>query len=224
MDESDFPNREAYVQARLTYLKNKLKDMSGFGCFDATDLDPEMELAFLEQVAAIEAEPTTTYAHQLIGRGICLPPPEDLEEDHLSEKLWEIIHGLAGLRVFLENTGHLNDRELYKQLWKEDLNEFTWDMSHCTNGAMHLDIIGLGENGGSRCLSFGNYLSIGINFLKENILKLCLVGFMVHTGFGCIYPEGAAAGANVDKTVAANDAVGKFLRQALRHFSFTVVE
>src|SRR6056297_1352448 len=93
-----------------------------------------------------------------------------------------------------------------------------------TDITMHLDIIGLGENGGSRCLSFGNYLSIGINFLKENILKLCLVGFMVHTGFGCIYPEGAAAGANVDKTVAANDAVGKFLRQALRHFSFTVVE
>jgi len=150
MDESDFPNREAYVQARLTYLKNKLKDMSGFGCFDATDLDPEMELAFLEQVAAIEAEPTTTYAHQLIGRGICLPPPEDLEEDHLSEKLWEIIHGLAGLRVFLENTGHLNDRELYKQLWKEDLNEFTWDMSHCTNGAMHLDIIGSGSEEDTR--------------------------------------------------------------------------
>jgi hypothetical protein len=150
MDESDFPNREAYVRARLTYLKNKLKDMGAFGGFDCPDLDPEMELAFLEQVAAIEAEPTTTYAHQLIGRGICLPPPDDMEEDLLSEKLWEIIHGLAGLRVFLENTGHLNDRELYEQLWKEDLNEFTWDMSHCTNGAMHLDIIGSGSEDDTR--------------------------------------------------------------------------
>lgn len=155
MDESDFPSREDYVRARLKYLKHKLKEMGELGGFEAPDLDPEMELAFLEQVVAIEAEPTTTYAHQLIGRGISLPPPDDLEEDALSQKLWEIIHGLAGLRVFLENTGHLTDRELYTQLWTEDLNEFTWDMSHCTNGAMHLDIIGSGSEHDTRIwLSF----------------------------------------------------------------------
>lgn len=155
MDESDFPSRDAYVKARLKYLKHKLKELGEFGGFEAPDLDPEMELAFLEQVVAIEAEPTITYAHQLIGRGIALPPPDEMEDEVLSQKLWEIIHGLAGLRVFLENTGHLTDRELYTQLWTEDLNEFTWDMSHCTNGAMHLDLIGSGSERDTRVwLSF----------------------------------------------------------------------
>lgn len=145
MDESDFPSREAYVQARLAYLKKRLKEMGDMAGFQPPGLEPEMELAFLEQVYAIEAEPCVTYAHQLIERGIELPMPEDLSDDALKNKLWEVIHGLSTLRVFLENTSHLTDRQLYTQLWEEALNEFTWDMSHCTNGAMHLDLLGSGS-------------------------------------------------------------------------------
>jgi hypothetical protein len=155
MDETDYPTREAYVQARLTYLRNRLHEMGELACFEHADLEPEIELAFLEKIFAIEAEPTVTYAHQLISRGIPLPAPDSLSDSHLSEKLWQIIHALAGLRVFLENTGHLSDRELYTQLWTDDLNEFTWDMSHCTNGAMHLDLLGSGSEDDTRLwLSF----------------------------------------------------------------------
>ncbi len=145
MDESDYPSRESYVLARLRFLKHKLHQMGGYSGLSSPDPDPERELAFLEQVVAIDADPSTTYAHQLIGRGISLPPPQDLTDEELQTKLLEIIHALAGLRVFLENTGHLTDRELYQQLWEEDLNEFTWDMSQCTNGAIHLDVIGSGS-------------------------------------------------------------------------------
>jgi len=146
MDESDFPSRESYVQARLAFLKKRLADL-GEDCFNPyTDLDPEMELAFLEQVYAIEAEPCVTYAHQLIARGIELPIPDELDDETLTRKLWEVIDGLAGLRVFLENTSHLTDRQLYGKLWADALNEFTWDMSHCTNGAMHLDLLGSGSD------------------------------------------------------------------------------
>lgn len=145
MHESDFSDRDAYVRARLAYLKKRLGDMGELCAFQAPGLDPEMELAFLEQVYAIEAEPCVTYAHQLIERGIQLPAPDTLSDPALEKKLWQVIHGLAGLRVFLENTDHLTDRELYTQLWEEALNEFTWDMSHCTNGAMHLDLIGTGS-------------------------------------------------------------------------------
>jgi hypothetical protein len=151
MDESDFPNREAYVEARLRHLRHRLQEMgecTGFA--SAHPLDPELELAFLEQVMAIEAEPTITYAHQLIGRGIELPPPDDIPDERISHKLWEVIHGLAGLRVFLENTGHLDDRELYAELWNDALNEFTWDMSGCTNGAIHLDLLGSGSEEDTR--------------------------------------------------------------------------
>lgn len=145
MNESDFPSREAYVQARLAYLRKRLEDLGESGFYQSPGLDPEMELAFLEQVYAIEAEPCVTYAHQLIAKGVELPPPDAMDDETLHQKLWEVIRALADLRVFLENTGHLKDRELYQHLWCDALNEFTWDMSHCSNGAMHLDLLGSGS-------------------------------------------------------------------------------
>jgi len=146
MHESDFPSREAYVEARLQHLKHRLREMGICECSEHSALsDPELQLAFLEQVLAIEAEPCTTYAHQLISRGIQLPPPEDIPEDRVVDKLQQIIDALSGLRVFLTNTGHLSDLQLYKELWSEALNEFTWDMSGCTNGGMHLDLLGSGS-------------------------------------------------------------------------------
>lgn len=150
MEESDYPSREAYVQARLAFLKKRLQEMGEEMICENKAIDPELELAFLEQVYAIEAEPCVTYAHQLIALGISLPMPDSLDDQELHSKLWEVIHGLARLRVFLENTGHLRDRELYEQLWSDALNEFTWDMSHCCNGAMHLDLLGSGSEEDSR--------------------------------------------------------------------------
>jgi len=147
MNESDFPTRQAYITARIAYIERRLSAMGGTSHIPKGEQYPDLEtkLAFLEQVLAIESEPTVTYAHQLISRGILLPAPETLEEEELHEKLWDVIFGLAGLRVFLENTGHLNDRDLYIKLWSDCLNEFTWDMSHCTNGAVHVDLIGTGS-------------------------------------------------------------------------------
>jgi hypothetical protein len=150
MDQSDFPSREAYVAARIAWLTRRLGQMGEQGHEISPDLDPEMHLAFLEQVYAIESEPCVTYAHQLIARGVSLPHPESLDEEALALKLRELIDGLAGLRVFLENTGHLDDRALYEKLWTDCLNEFTWDMSQCTNGAMHLDLIGSGSEEDTR--------------------------------------------------------------------------
>lgn len=150
MDESDYPSREAYVEARIAYLMRRLNQMGEQSHGFDPGVDPEMQLAFLEQVYAIESEPCVTYAHQLISRGIPLPDPDSLNDKQLSGKLWEVIDGLAGLRVFLENTGHLTDRDLYRKLWEDCLNEFTWDMSHCTNGAMHLDLIGTGSEEDTR--------------------------------------------------------------------------
>lgn len=150
MNESDFPSREAYVEARLAFLRKRLHDLGESAYYQSPGMDAELELVFLEQVYAIEAEPCVTYSHQLIAKGVELPIPDDLDDELLHVKLWEVIHALAELRVFLENTGHLNDRELYQHLWSDALNEFTWDMSHCSNGAMHLDLLGSGSEEDTR--------------------------------------------------------------------------
>ncbi len=145
MKESDFNSREEFVQARLKFLKEKLAELGELFQHTDPETDPEEELAFLEHIYVLESQPTITHAHQLIENGVCLPSPNDLSEAQLHDKLWEVIDKLAELRVFLENTNHLNDRSLYEQLWTETLNEFTWDMSHSLNGALHIDMCGSGS-------------------------------------------------------------------------------
>ena len=63
--------------------------------------------------------PTTTYFEQLRAAGIELPEPDGIDEAGIRRKLWEVIAGLAKLRVFLDRTNHLTDRELYSKLWHE---------------------------------------------------------------------------------------------------------
>jgi hypothetical protein len=141
MNESDYPSREAYVEARLAYLKQKLEAMGGFVGETSEDIDPEEELSFLEHIWSMEQGPSVTHAHQLIGIGVSLPPPDDLDDEALHKKLWEVINGLATLRVFLEQTNHLSDREMYSHLWTDALNEFTYDMSGAKDGASHLPLL-----------------------------------------------------------------------------------
>lgn len=69
--------------------------------------------------------PTTTYFEQLREAGIQLPEPDSVSDTDIRTTLWEVIAGLEKLRVFLERTNHLGDRELYARLWQEALREET---------------------------------------------------------------------------------------------------
>lgn len=150
MKESDFNSRAEYVKARIAFLRDKLQDLDDIIDFCSDETDPEEQLAFLEHIYVMESKPSVTHAHQLIAAGVSLPPPDDLTDSELHDKLWEIIHKLAELRVFLDNTNHLTDRELYHRLWTDTLNEFTWDMSNALNGAMHIDMCGSGSEEDTR--------------------------------------------------------------------------
>jgi len=67
-----------------------------------------------------------------------------MNERQLAEKLWEVIHGLARIRVFLSATDHLSDRELYTTLWRDVLREEKPLLPDDRDSAWHVDLIGSG--------------------------------------------------------------------------------
>ena len=73
-------------------------------------------IQFWRNVVAFETAGSTDLTKELKAIGVELPEPDDLDASALHKALWSIIEGLARLRVFLDQTDHLSDRELYTQL------------------------------------------------------------------------------------------------------------
>ncbi|MFM1936696.1 MAG: hypothetical protein RI990_1655 [Planctomycetota bacterium] len=62
----------------------------------------------------------------LLAHAIIPLPPQDLADDKdLHDELWTVIEGLAESGVFLLNTEHLTDRDLYARLYYRILDEPT---------------------------------------------------------------------------------------------------
>jgi len=78
---------------------------------------------FWERVVAYEKAPLRSFFAQLQEAGVALPPPDSLDDAQLKGKLWQVIHKLAELCIFLSHTDHLSDRELYVKLWDDTLRE-----------------------------------------------------------------------------------------------------
>jgi hypothetical protein len=76
---------------------------------------------FVKKMELFENGPTTTNFAQLIAHGIQLPDPDSISDADIGAKLWEVIAGLSRLRVYLDQTDHLNDRDLYATLWRDVL-------------------------------------------------------------------------------------------------------
>jgi hypothetical protein len=93
----------------------------------------------------IEPESWTPPFDTLVAMGIELPPPDDLPDGQLSAKLWEVIEALAFLGAYLEHTDHLSDRELYSQLWSEELREASLFLPNDPDSAWHIDFVGSGS-------------------------------------------------------------------------------
>lgn len=75
---------------------------------------------FLERMRAYEDEDSApTLLASLEQHGVKVPPPDELAEEELESRLWDVINGLALLGVYLDQTDHLSDAELYRKLWDE---------------------------------------------------------------------------------------------------------
>ena len=125
-------------------LKRRAEELSG-GQMEVSSLDDcsaEVEEAFWKHVVDYEEAPWTTHFQQLENAGVSLPAPDPLKDEELTAKLWEIIRKLALLRVFIEQTDHLSDRELYTHLWTDSLREETKALPLAANSAYHIQLLG----------------------------------------------------------------------------------
>jgi hypothetical protein len=94
--------------------------------------DADAYSEYERKMRLFEEGPTTTNFEQLLTRGIELPEPDSIPDEQINVKLWEVINALAEIRVFLDYTDHLSDRELYSRLWHRVLRVDTraaWNRS-----------------------------------------------------------------------------------------------
>jgi hypothetical protein len=84
-------------------------------------LDHEAYREFERKMELFENGPTTTIFEQLSARGIHVRPPQTVSDAEIKTRLWELLGGLASLRVQFDHTDHLNDRQLYDTLWNDVL-------------------------------------------------------------------------------------------------------
>ncbi len=133
--------------ARIEKLKRKIEEMTGEKpvSIGSGRCSPELKEKFWEYVLAFEEGQHSPLFDTLVNGDLSLPAPDELADQDLEKKLWEIIYALALLGVFLHNTDHLNDRELYEDLWQDALREDYFIQPANKDYACHIDMIGSGS-------------------------------------------------------------------------------
>jgi hypothetical protein len=131
-------------EKRIAELKRQAEELTGGEMVEGEmeDTPPEVAEGFWQHVVDYEKAPWTTNFKQLEESGMELPAPETLKDEQLTKKLWEVIHRLALMRVFLNETDHLSDRELYTELWTDMLREEVKAMPLDEDSACHLSPLG----------------------------------------------------------------------------------
>lgn len=139
---------------RIEHMKGELEELSDGQMLMGTgegELTPDVEAQFLESVLAYERAKSVTHKELLARDGVVLPEPQTLTDDELALKLIEVIYAMAERRIFLENTNHLSDRQLYAHLYEDALNEWGPDLPTDNPMNCHLDIVGSGSESDVAC-------------------------------------------------------------------------
>lgn len=132
---------------RVDELKRQAEQAGGgdMRAWESDTLSPEHRERFWRRVVEYETAPSTNDLHRLTEAGLELPQPDAIDDEQLTSKLCEVIGALARMRVFINQTNHLSDRELYDLLWRDVLREETPMLPDDPGSAWHLDLLGSGS-------------------------------------------------------------------------------
>jgi hypothetical protein len=129
-------------EERIAKLKRRAMELGGTptASFEAPDTPLEILEQFWRNVVEFEEREMGLIP------SVSLPPLEfpdatDLADCEVTDLLWRKIEELAERRIFLEQTDHLSDRELYRELCSPEMRELT-TQAVPESGSIHFDILG----------------------------------------------------------------------------------
>lgn len=136
---------------KIDEIEERLQQIAGGQMIAAEfdGLDAKTRRVFWERVLEFESAPLTTDFDRLVKAGVALPEPESLDDASLGTTLWDVIHALARMRVFLEDTNHLTDRELYTHLWHRSLRDEIPQQSDEDESVSYMQVLGADSEEGA---------------------------------------------------------------------------
>lgn len=108
--------------------------------------NPPDEHEMFERVAKIDRNGWQRPHDELARSGVVLLPPDEITDETIGPKLWELFHELACRGFYVLNTDHLGDREIYSALWRENLREPAILPGRSKHGGWFHDFVGSGSD------------------------------------------------------------------------------
>src|SRR5262249_28583603 len=71
-----------------------------------------------------------------------LLPPDELTDEALPAKLWELLHNLACQGFYIQHSDHLSDRRVYSELWQRGIREESLLPGKCKTSGWFHDFLG----------------------------------------------------------------------------------
>jgi hypothetical protein len=106
------------------------------------DAEPDnKDIQFWSMVYDFEQGPTITGRAQLLEQGIIPVPPQELTGIDLHDELWTVIEALSRCGIFITNTSHLTDHDLYCRLYYRILDEQTRVMPPSCEASEFIDCL-----------------------------------------------------------------------------------